>query len=93
MWKKQIENSDVFMLKIINDINCTSKTVEQVLYAKSLNKPFVILIKEGIEISVPDLFEECTIISKEYFTKENFVEVYETTKEKIRNYIQGESIE
>ena len=58
---KRVEESDVYLILLSEDYHTNLDCFEQDLYAKSLNKPFLI-IKERENIPIPDHIKDADIL-------------------------------
>ena len=57
---KNIERMDVLLVALTKHYHEDPDCIEQVLYAKNLGKPM--LIVKDINLVIPDIFEKCIII-------------------------------
>lgn len=63
-----IDKSEIFLALITTNYYDDMEALECFLYAKNKKKPMIILIQEGTEEKIPDLFENCRILNKIYFS-------------------------
>lgn len=61
-WKKLLEDSEIFICAVNEGFFLNPKCIEQVIYAKSLNKPIALVIEKNTEFKIPDLFESANIV-------------------------------
>ncbi|KKM72887.1 hypothetical protein LCGC14_1416060 [marine sediment metagenome] len=57
---ESIEKTDIFLIVLSEYYHEDPECIEQVLYAKNLGKPM--LIVKDINLVIPDIFERCIII-------------------------------
>jgi acetoin utilization deacetylase AcuC-like enzyme len=71
-WHLGIEQSKVFIAIVSDAFFEDARAIEQVLYAKNLNKPTILVIKYGTDIFKTDLLKNMDIIEKIYINPANF---------------------
>lgn len=91
-WKKAMEGVNLYIAVVdkyfCDDIRC----IEQTLFAKDRQIPTIILMEEGIELSVPDLFNKANVVAKYIFNDHNALEIKEKLQNKIIELSKGHRI-
>ena len=88
---KGIESSDIFIVIVTENYYKDADAMEEFIYAKSLKKPMVLVIKNGTEITESD-FKGCDIRHKTYFSTTEDLKGLEKTFKKIVDEIKNISI-
>jgi len=71
-WKRLMEESKFFICVVKENFFMESERIEQVIYAKNLNKPIILVVKKGINFLIPDLFENANVVLQlEYDSKQD----------------------
>ena len=60
-WRKGIEDTDCFISIISPNFFEEPLCIDQALYAKSLNKPTILIIVKGTVFTIPDLFDNIVL--------------------------------
>lgn len=74
-WRKGLEESYVHILLITEGFFEDALCIEQTIFAKEHNVPVILLVKKGVELEIPDLFDGMNIKGKFYFDDLNKHEV------------------
>ena len=80
-----MDASGIFVAVII-ELSCSNISVlEQTLYAKNKQIPAILIYKEGVELSIPDLFKGMNIKAQFTFNEENKHEINKKLNRAIKN--------
>ena len=91
-WRKDMDESYVYIALVEDDFSENIRCIEQTLYAKAKKIPTIILILEGTELSIPDLFEGCNVVAKFIFNENNKFEIKRKFMNKVRELQEGHRI-
>ena len=80
-------------LAVVDEYFCKDiKCVEQTLFAKDKQIPTIILIEEGVKLSIPDLFDKVNIVAKYEYNENNVYEIRKKLQDKIMELSEGHRI-
>ncbi|KKM63983.1 hypothetical protein LCGC14_1506050 [marine sediment metagenome] len=83
-WRGYAESSIIYVA-IVDEGFCDDMIcLEQTLHAKSIKIPSILVIKEGINQTIPDLFDGLNLIMTLYYNDSNKEEVMKKLGEKLR---------
>ena len=83
-WKGFVDSSAIYVA-IVDEGFCDNMIcLEQTLYAKSINIPSILVIKEGINQTIPDLFDGLNLIETLYYNDSNRKEIMKKLGKKLK---------
>lgn len=83
-WRGALDDSDLYIAIVSKHFSEDTECIEQTIYAKERKIPTILLWREGVESSIPDLFDGMNIVAEFIFNDENFEEMVQKLKSKVQ---------